>query len=103
MLDDTEQHSDPPKATLSPRPEAKPVPICTVMSDGSIQVVGKGIGAVELNRLLLATAAAVTDRAVTQAVALQRVLAMINSRFDGFDEETAQAIASVLNPQRGGQ
>jgi hypothetical protein len=86
----------PEKITLIEKPEAKPTPVCTVFNDCSIRVDGKGIGLIELQRLLLGAAVQVMDRTVQRAVAMEGALIRVHTRFDGLDEETDAAIRQVL-------
>jgi hypothetical protein len=94
MLDDAEGRDD--KVHLTPKVEAQPIPVCTVMSDGSLKVQAAQIPLVELNRLLLSAAGILTERTVQRAASMERVLASVQRRFDGFDAETETAIATVL-------
>ena len=97
MLDDAQGSDD--KTHLTPKAGAQPIPICTVMSDGSLKVQAPQIPLVELNRILLGAAGILTERTVQRAAAMERVLSSINQRFDGFDADTEQAIAAALGPR----
>jgi hypothetical protein len=88
--------SDAEKITLTPKPGAQPIPLCTVMSDGQVKVQAPQIPLVELNSALLQASSIITDRLVQRAAAMERVIRSVHMRFDGFDPETEQAIAAVL-------
>jgi hypothetical protein len=87
------------KMTLRPREQVpqEPTPVCTLFSDGGIRVEnGVGLTLIELQRLMLASVLSISDRTVQRGAAMERVLAGIQQRFDGFDPETEDAIATVL-------
>jgi hypothetical protein len=94
MLDDAQGSDD--KTHLTPKEQVQPIPVCTVMSDGSLKVQASQIPLVDLSRLLLSAAGVLTERTVQRAAAMERVLVSISQRFDGFDAETEKAIATVL-------
>lgn len=98
MPDDGVTQADPQdeKITLTPRLQRQPVAVATLFDSGQLRVEPCGIGLTELHRLLLGAAAQITDRTLQRAVAMERVLVAVQQRFDGFDAETAQAIAAVL-------
>jgi len=82
---------EPEKATLVPKPGATPVPLCTVMSDGSMKING-AVSAVELARVLLQAVAGLTERVMQRGIESDRLLLTIRQRYDGLDEETEQAL-----------
>lgn len=90
MLDDTDRET--PRDQLTPKP---PEPICTVMSDGSIQVIGR-LSLVDLNNLMLSALSLMTARTVERAAATEQVLATVYRRWEGFDPATSQMIEAVL-------
>jgi len=96
MPNDVETPEPPDKVTLTPRPQRQPVPVCTLYDTGQFRVEPGTVGLLELYRLLLGAAAQITDRTLQRAVAMERVLATVQQRFQGFDPETAEAIAAVL-------
>jgi hypothetical protein len=92
---------EPAKTTLTQR-KPEPAPVCTVFSDGAIRVESNtGLSLVELQRLLLASALSITDRTVQRGAAMERVLMLIQSRYDGFDPEVEHSIATVLGQRQG--
>jgi hypothetical protein len=102
-MNDIDQHraGEPAeKLTLTPR-QAEPTPVCTLFSDGGIRVEqGTGLSLMELQRLMLASVLSISDRTVQRAVAMERVISMIQERYDGFDPETEQAIGTVLGQRQ---
>jgi hypothetical protein len=84
------------KTTVSTKAGTQPIPVCVVMSDGSLKVQAPQIPLVELHRVLLQAASILTERTVQRASAMERVLLSVHQRFDGFDDETAQSMAAVL-------
>jgi hypothetical protein len=84
------------KQPLVEKSGATPMPVCTLLSDGSLRVEGSRVGLVELHRMLLMHASAIAERTVQRAAAMEQVLARIEQRFSGFDADTARALASVL-------
>jgi hypothetical protein len=90
MPNDVEEQSERIKVT------PKPVPICTLFEDGSLKVVGRGIGLLELQRLLLSASGSIAERTLQRAAAMEQVLTMVQQRFDGFDPATEKAMAAVL-------
>jgi hypothetical protein len=95
MLDSTQEVS-PEKVTLTSRPEVKPTPICTVMTDGSLKIEQSNISPLDLQRLLLSSAAHVTAQVLQRSMQGDRILAVISQRFEGFDEETEAAMRQHL-------
>jgi hypothetical protein len=104
MLDNTEGSGEG-KQRVTPRPE-EPIPLCTVMSDGSIKVQSPQTPLVDLNRTLLYASATLTERTVQRAAAMEQVIVSVQRRFDGFDDQTTHAMAAVLGqvpaPESGG-
>jgi hypothetical protein len=98
MPNDAENRPEPQpeKATLKPRPQRQPAPVCTLFDNGQLRVEPSGIGLAELHRLLLGAAAQITERTLQRALAMERVLSAVQQRFDGFDAETAKAMAAAL-------
>jgi hypothetical protein len=101
MLDDTTREDKPEKpgkARLTPKAPPPPVPVCTLMSDGSVALEDeqKRIPLLELNRLLLSASAVITERTAQRAAAMESVLGVVQARFDGFDPQTEKAMATVL-------
>jgi hypothetical protein len=86
----------PEKVTLTPKPQRQPVPVCTLFDNGYMKVEPTGVGLTELHRLLLGAAAQITERTLQRAVTMERVLVAVQRGFDGFDQETGQAIAAAL-------
>ena len=93
MLDDADGRDE--KITLTPR-VLEPVPMCTVMSDGTLQVPDPHTPLVVLNRTLLSASAILTERTVQRAAGMEQVLGTVQRNFKGWDEETGVAIATVL-------
>lgn len=95
MLDDTE------KAPLTPKRKAEAQPVCTLMDDCSLRLIEPDarLNPLDLQRMLLSAAAHVTMQVMQHALLANRVLAGIQEKFDGFDEETVNAIRSVLGLQ----
>lgn len=88
------------RATVSPRPEAQPVPVCTIMSDGTFRVEAQGIGFMDLYRLIEQAGLNMVDRAIGRAAAMESVLVRIKTRYQGFDDETATDLDRVLGAPR---
>lgn len=99
MLDDVQEPPPPPdKTTLTPKEQPKPLPVVTVLSDGTIRVDNAEVGLGQVYSLLLNAAAGITGHAINRAMTLERMLATIRTRFDGFDDETLAAINRALAP-----
>jgi hypothetical protein len=85
------------KPTLTPKVKPPLQPVCTLMSDCSLQFeTNLQIGPLDLQRMLLSAAATLTARILQHSMVADRVLAKIAADFDGIDEETQRAIQQVL-------
>ena len=101
MLDDAQTPLDPPppdKVTLTPKDLPKPTPVVTVLSDGTIRMDARDVGLGQVYGLLMNGAAGITAHTINKAMRLERMLITIRDRFDGWDEETLEAINRALAP-----
>ena len=98
MLDNNtkDNEHEPDKITLTQRPEPQVVPVCTVLSDGTVRVEGQSMSPLDLQRLLMAAAVAITHASMQRVVSLERMLLLIRQRFDGFDRDTLAALDTVF-------
>lgn len=99
-MDDETETGGAEKISLTPKPGAQPIPLCTVMSDGQVKVQAPQIPLVELNQALLTASNIITGRLVQRAAAMERVIRSLQQRFDGFDPETEQLMIAVLGGGR---
>jgi hypothetical protein len=84
-----------PKLVATPKP---PMPICTLLSDGSIQVEQEQISMLDMQRMLLVAAGNITGRVMQRAAGLERTLTGVYARYS-FNEETDRVIRSALSPE----
>jgi hypothetical protein len=95
MLDDTAIPEK--KIEVTPRPEMiQPVPVCTLMSDGTFRVELTGVSIDSLQQLMLSAASSIMSMTIKRAVDMESALRRVRGRFQGFDEETNAAIALAL-------
>jgi hypothetical protein len=97
---DDEDGGPEKKISLTPKPGAQAIPLCTVMSDGQVKVQAPQIPLIELNGALLTASGIITERLVQRAAAMERVIRSLQQRFDGFDPETEQMMIAVLGGGR---
>jgi len=98
MPDDVHEPPRPDKGTVTPKPKAVPRPICMLLSDCTITMEPDvQVNPMDLQRMLLSAAAHITAQIIQHSMLADRVVAKIAAEFDGFDDETEQAIKRVLN------
>ena len=88
--------SQPPPERIALTPKS-PTPLCTMMSDGSLSINAAQIDPLELQRMLLSAAAQVSAEIYQRSMVAERMLSRIAQRFEGFDQETQQALEQLLS------
>lgn len=88
---------DMPESRIPVTPKAAPA-LVTLMADGSLTVLQDNVALLDVQRLLLTAAATITERTISRAAHMERVLAGLQARYDGFGEDMDRAIALALNP-----